>query len=64
MNLRLDGVPSGVTADIEQPGITDTGSVTFQATREAEAQQDVRVTIIASDGQVFDMREVVLDIVP
>lgn len=64
VNLRLEGVPPGVTAEVEQPGITNTGTITFQATRDAEAQPDVAVTIIASDGQVFDLRDVTLMVVP
>lgn len=63
VNLSLDGVPAGVTTQIDQPGILDTGKITFQATSSAAAQTGARVTVIASDGASSDTREVMLDIV-
>lgn len=63
VNLTLSGLPTGVTAEIAQPGILNEGSITFQATRDAAPQSDVRVVVTASDGAEVDTAEVFLDIV-
>ncbi len=54
VNLTTSGVPSGVTAQAQQPGMLDNGKVTFQATSNAQPASSVDVTITASDGRVFD----------
>jgi hypothetical protein len=63
VNLSLDGVPAGVSVEIEHPGILSRGRVTFQAGAEAAPQSDIRVTIMASDGAIFDSTELILNTV-
>ena len=54
VNLTTSGVPAGVTAQAQQPGMLPNGSVTFQATSSAQPASNVDVSITASDGRVFD----------
>jgi hypothetical protein len=63
VNLSLDGVPAGVSVEIEHPGILNRGRVTFQAGAEAAPQSGIRVTIMASDGAIFDSTELILNTV-
>lgn len=63
VNLSLSGLPAGVTTTIRHPGITNTGSVTFQATTSARPASGIEVTIIASDGSFFDSATVDLTLV-
>ncbi len=62
VNLTTSGVPSGVTAQAQQPGMLDNGKVTFQASSNAQPASNVDVTITASDGRVFDTAMVRLTI--
>jgi hypothetical protein len=62
LNLTTSGVPSGVTAQAQQPGMLDNGKVTFQATSNAQPVSSADVVITASDGRVFDTATVRLTI--
>lgn len=63
VNLGVDGVPAGVSTEIRHPGITSTGSVSFQASSSATPAADIPVSITASDGTFFDTTSVTLSIV-
>ena len=62
VNLTASGVPAGVTAQAQQPGMLDSGKVTFQATSSAQPASNMDVTITASDSRVFDTATVRLTI--
>ena len=62
VNLSTSGVPAGVTTQAQQPGMLDSGKVTFQATSSAQPVSNVDVTITASDGRAFDTTTVHLTI--
>ncbi len=62
VNLTTSGVPAGVTAQTHEPGMLNSGSVTFQATSNAQPVSNQDVTITASDGRVFDTTTVRLTI--
>lgn len=64
VNLTVAGIPDGVDVEIQNPGILNQGRVTFQATANAQPQEDVPVTITASDGQFNDFTQLMLDLVP
>jgi hypothetical protein len=64
VNLSLAGVPEGIEVEIQNPGILNQGRVTFLATGSAQPQEDVPVTITASDGQFNDFTQLTLDVVP
>jgi hypothetical protein len=64
VNLTVAGAPAGVEVEIQNPGILNQGRVTFQATGSAQPQQDVPITITASDGQFNDFTQLTLDLVP
>ena len=64
VNLTVAGAPEGVEVEIQHPGILNQGRVTFQATGSAQPQDDVPVTITASDGQFNDFTQLMLDLVP
>ena len=62
VNLTTSGVPAGVTAQTHEPGMLNNGSVTFQATSNAQPVSNQDVTITANDGRVFDSTTVRLTI--
>jgi hypothetical protein len=62
VNLTTSGVPAGVTTQTREPGMLNSGSVTFQATSNAQPVSNLDVTITASDGRVFDTTTVRLNI--
>src|SRR5512145_3025294 len=51
VNLTTSAVPAGVTTQTHEPGMLNNGSVTFQATSNAQPASNVDVTITASDGR-------------
>lgn len=63
VNLTTSGVPAGVTTQAHEPGMLNNGSVTFQATSNAQPVSNLDVTITASDGRVFDTTTVRLTII-
>lgn len=63
VNLTTSGVPTGVTTQAHEPGMLNNGSVTFQATSNAQPVSNLAVTITASDGRVFDTTTVRLTII-
>ncbi len=62
VNLTTSGVPTGVTTQTHEPGMLNNGSVTFQATSNAQPVSNLDVTVTASDGRVFDTTTVRLTI--
>lgn len=64
VNLALDGVPAGVTAQIQQPGLLNEGRITLRAMPDAQPQADVIVGVSASDGAFADTTRLTLDVVP
>jgi hypothetical protein len=64
VNLALDGVPAGVTAQIQQPGLLNEGRITLRATIDAQPQADVIIGVSASDGAFADTTRLMLDVVP
>lgn len=64
VNLSVSGLPAGVTAEIQQPGMLAQGRVTLHADSTAQPQQNLIVGVTASDGTTTDATRFTLEVVP